>query len=284
MIQTTIETITPELAKEYLRHNGHNRRIRPSYVETLVRDIKAGKFTLTHQGIGFRENGELFDGQHRLLAIAMAGIPVQMMVSRDVPDEAVLATDRGQTRTVCDVIRISDQESVAGPLRSSKIVSALSQLVRCNYKYMRLSASDVMELYNAFPETVTAVYESVARHSTLKGITAPMLAAAIAAVDNGVDKTVVEKFFRVFGKDDLSGCENMNVQAALNWKRQIDAAKIRHMSIDRKNIYLGTQQAIRNFSSTGRPSTISVPDEPIYDMSGKLSAVLDKNVTSAAIA
>ena len=51
MITTTIETITPERAQAYLAQNVRNRVINSRSVDALVRDIKAGSFYLTHQGI-----------------------------------------------------------------------------------------------------------------------------------------------------------------------------------------------------------------------------------------
>lgn len=68
--------ITPEMAEEFLKHNTRNRNIRLPYVEELATYMRQGKWDVTHQGIGFYEDGTLFDGQHRLHAIIKAGVPV----------------------------------------------------------------------------------------------------------------------------------------------------------------------------------------------------------------
>jgi hypothetical protein len=101
---TTIETITPEVAKIYLESNSQNQRsVRKAWVASLVKMIQAGEFQLTHQGIAFDSNGTLIDGQHRLLAIVAAQKPVQIMVTRSVNPAVWGATDQGVIRTSTEV-------------------------------------------------------------------------------------------------------------------------------------------------------------------------------------
>lgn len=103
-MKTTIETITPEVAKTYLLANTKSQRaVRHAWVVSLAAMIKSGEFILTHQGIAFDSNGVLIDGQHRLLAIALADKPVEMMVTRGVDPEVWGATDQGVVRTSMEV-------------------------------------------------------------------------------------------------------------------------------------------------------------------------------------
>jgi hypothetical protein len=111
-MQTTIEEITPKKAEEYLSVNYNNRRKNVRKIATFVRLIKGGKWLLTHQGIAFNTKSHLIDGQNRLEAIKLAGIPVKVMVTRNIQDEikngvllnVIDAIDRGQTRNVADIL------------------------------------------------------------------------------------------------------------------------------------------------------------------------------------
>ena len=71
-----IMDVTPELACRWLEANTQNRVVNPAHVDRLVRDMKAGRWYLTHQGIAFDTHGLLVDGQHRLWAILEADVPV----------------------------------------------------------------------------------------------------------------------------------------------------------------------------------------------------------------
>jgi hypothetical protein len=103
-INTTVMTVTPEMARTWLSNQAPNRRLRPRIVETLVREIRSGNWRVTHQGIAFDEDGKLVDGQHRLAAVAEASLPVQIMVTTGMEREAALrAVDQGAIRTRGDL-------------------------------------------------------------------------------------------------------------------------------------------------------------------------------------
>ncbi len=76
------------------------------WVAQLAHYMKEGHFQLTHQGIAFNEDGELFDGQHRLLAVMKSGVPVQMVVTRGANSLAWTATDIGVKRSFADITGI----------------------------------------------------------------------------------------------------------------------------------------------------------------------------------
>lgn len=109
-MQITTETITPEIAAEYLKHNTNNRNIRTSHVEYLSNAIKRGEWVLSHQGIAFNEHGVLIDGQHRLQAIIKSGIAVQMLVSRNVGSDVFKVTDGHARRSYGDILHMTTNE------------------------------------------------------------------------------------------------------------------------------------------------------------------------------
>ncbi len=107
-ITTILETITPKKAEEYLAHNLRNRPLRKHWVETLANAITDGRWHITHQGVAINCNGELIDGQHRLAAIALAGIAVKIYVTRGLPLEAMYGIDQGKTRSAKDCAGVLD--------------------------------------------------------------------------------------------------------------------------------------------------------------------------------
>lgn len=116
---TRVEVVTPALAAEWLKKNTRNRRPLLSKVANLVREIKEGRWVLTHQGIAFGEDGTLFDGQHRLLAVVEAGAPVTMRVTRGLPAETLNAIDTGTSRRSQDVLAIADGVVIGSDLRAT---------------------------------------------------------------------------------------------------------------------------------------------------------------------
>lgn len=93
--------ITPEYAKALLdtQPPNHNRKIMASAVARLARAITDGKWQFNGQAIVVSDDGILLDGQHRLCAIVMAGIPVESMVVFGVARHAMNTLDSGRRRT-----------------------------------------------------------------------------------------------------------------------------------------------------------------------------------------
>lgn len=105
--QTIAMNIGPELAEDLLALNTHNRPIRAAHVAELAHDMRLGRWRLTHQGIAFDVHGRLADGQHRLLAIQMAGVTVTTLVTTMVEADACGVIDTNAKRTATDALALS---------------------------------------------------------------------------------------------------------------------------------------------------------------------------------
>lgn len=96
-----VVTVTPEMAARWLEKNtDNNRTIAASTVDVYARDMRAGRWQLTPQGIAFNRTGELVDGQHRLQAIIKAGISVEMVVATGFLVEYDSPLDQGRVRSI----------------------------------------------------------------------------------------------------------------------------------------------------------------------------------------
>ena len=99
--------ITPAMAQAWLEDdvNINNRPVAQRRVEAFARTMRAGLWKVNNQAIGFDVEGHLVDGQHRLWAVTEAKVPVRMSVMRGVALDAVKTIDRGEIRTVAEVLR-----------------------------------------------------------------------------------------------------------------------------------------------------------------------------------
>lgn len=103
-VQTRLVMIDAERAYELLTGNDLNRNIRWGLVAWLIERIKRGEWQLINNGIGIGKDGKLYDGQHRLLAIAEAAPPggVPCFITTGLSPEARPMIDKGNPRAISD--------------------------------------------------------------------------------------------------------------------------------------------------------------------------------------
>jgi hypothetical protein len=108
-MKTTIKEITPQWAAKILEtRNPKNRPFNHSTVTSYAADIRAGHWVLSHQGIAFDENGDLMDGQHRLMAVVAAKTAIQSLVTTGIP---AIVENNGIPLSTMDVV---DRHRVRG--------------------------------------------------------------------------------------------------------------------------------------------------------------------------
>jgi hypothetical protein len=102
-----IEQITPDFAEYVLEtKNSKNRSMKPANLRRLVTAIDNGEWIITNQGIAFDKEGNLLDGQHRLLAIVKTGKTLPIMVARNMDPKIFNCVDTGTARTAADGLYI----------------------------------------------------------------------------------------------------------------------------------------------------------------------------------
>lgn len=68
-VETEISEISPDLARDLLAKNPHNRNLRVRRVEQLAGAMTRGEWVFNGDAIRIADSGMLLDGQHRLAAI-----------------------------------------------------------------------------------------------------------------------------------------------------------------------------------------------------------------------
>lgn len=106
-MKAIIILITPEMAKELLKNNAKNRKVKHHKVAEYAALMKAGKWkSNTGEPIKVSINGNLLDGQHRLLAVIMCGIPIEFLVTTELPEDVFDVLDTGIRRNASDTFYI----------------------------------------------------------------------------------------------------------------------------------------------------------------------------------
>jgi hypothetical protein len=146
MLRSGCEIITPEKAKQMLTRNVCNRPIDENRVKMFVYEINRDNFHNTGEGIKFAENGDLLDGQHRLLAIVRTGKAQELLVVRNLAHEVFKYMDTGKIRTAADVLAIN---GIPNPKKAAAVVKFISSFKRGAYSDAGSQSSNKRALTNS---------------------------------------------------------------------------------------------------------------------------------------
>lgn len=155
-IKAEVVHVTPALAADYLERNTHNRARSDVYVDKLIRDLKAGKWKLTHQGVAFDERGVLIDGQHRLWAVFLSGIAVDMMVSSGWPEGTQLVIDSHNVRQTQDYLMLTDKY---GKVRKAEAGMLRRLLKGASKVWPKLTHSEMDEEFTRYRKAIQFALE-----------------------------------------------------------------------------------------------------------------------------
>ncbi len=103
--------VTPDMARRWLRDfNLGNRKVQPTQVDAIARDIKAGRWMVNAQPICFtsdpfdpaarRGGTRLLNGQHRLHGVVEADTPIEVPVASGIAESAFATYDTHARRSV----------------------------------------------------------------------------------------------------------------------------------------------------------------------------------------
>lgn len=157
-IETKIVNVTPDIAKDIIEnHNSNNRSIKKSRVELYAQQMARGEWELNGESIVIDDNGDLKDGQHRLLAVIKSGKTIQMNFVTGVSSRCEIY-DRGSGRTIRDIISINYNEQW---MRCSQIISVCKLFIkhvdkrdvnddRKVIRFMNEYSQDLINLYEVF--------------------------------------------------------------------------------------------------------------------------------------
>lgn len=217
MISMKVEKITPAIAESYLRVNVKNyRKLNRAVVKRYADDMKSGRWELNGEPIVFDENGLLKNGQHRLAAIIMAGVPVEMAVCRGV-DENVTAYDLNSVRNATQI-------SAARGIETSKaILAAVSLLFQLTDSEERTQMK-IVDYCERHESELNRTWRCMLNGKNTRNVKrgSLMLAAYLMLKLNKMPFYEVEVFFKAFAANNDFATDGYEVSPALVARKMFD--------------------------------------------------------------
>jgi len=163
MEQLTINRviITPEHAKQLLQKNKNNRKIKQPTVKRYANDMANGRWKSdTGEMIKISKEGNVLDGQHRLMAIVMANVPITMHIIYNVSQSVFDVLDTGAVRNAPDVFKVEgvkNNSSIPSIIQTYNLLKNKTKL-GSRTKYNSLTNAELLQKYNEKPDFYQSVY------------------------------------------------------------------------------------------------------------------------------
>jgi hypothetical protein len=230
--------ITPATAAKWLEiGNVNNRAVRDRTVERYARDMKAGLWRLTHQGIAFGPNNELLDGQHRLWAIVESDVPIRMMVARGVNLDAQTVIDDNLPRSAGDAIKFRTGANV----RSVEL--AIAKRILLETLHTQASRQETIRVFTKHREAIGFAASCFTR--MVRGVTTAAVMTPIARAFYSVEHDRLQRFAEILTDGRLDSKDEDAALTLRNWLMEgalVKAGTSREMAI-----YGKTERALYAF-------------------------------------
>jgi hypothetical protein len=182
-------TITPEMAQKILNEkNTLNRPLSDKHVAKLVDEIREGRWRVNGDTIRMGKT-RLLDGQHRLWAIVLSGIPVQTFLVEGLDDDVFQTIDGlHRRRTAADTL------SLRGERNASRLAAALvvvdKYMTGRSDRTVDYTPGEVAELLDEYP----GIRDSIQTQCKASGLLPGSLYDACHYLFSQKDPTLADEF------------------------------------------------------------------------------------------
>jgi hypothetical protein len=190
--------VTPEIARGYLTRNKNNRRVKKAHLIRLSNDMKKGLWKEeTAEMIKISNQGNILDGQHRLLAVIESNVSIYFHFAIGLKDEVFSVLDTGSLRNASDSFYVSGVKNSTSVPAMISLHYGLKNGNKDHYaqKYTKLTNFELLEKYNErsdFWDNVAT--NSVKWYQSFAKILAPQIIGGIYSLISDVDSEKGLKF------------------------------------------------------------------------------------------
>lgn len=256
--------ITPAMAEDWLLRNKKNRTPKPGSIRRYASDMENDRWRTSHESIGFYPNGNLGDGQNRLLAIVAYGKPVTILVVLGLTQDAAICIDQGKNRSAQDAANFKGIET-------ERIHLAASKLCKNGFSDFTEGCSngEQLELLKGFRAALEFCDDNLAK---VRGVTtqAPVWAAIMRAYfwygDNNSALLRLRRFCKILGDGQWGDVEGDNAPFCLR-EKLLSSEKFFGRA---KKVYGFTEYAIRKFMEKKHISRLHTLNEERFPFQSEI--------------
>jgi hypothetical protein len=266
----------PEQAAECLEEfNTRNRGFQRGVIERVKHALIVGDWILNGETIIFSSDGVLLDGQNRLKACALAGLPLSSWVVFGADPESFKTIDRGKNRGLGDDFSIRGEKNYNLLAATVRLISGYSQGGRSQ---TILSSQQTSQEMIDYLEERPTIRESV-HFAAIHGKKMPVptrITAALHYLFGLKHSTLRDEFFTKFhsGADMEPGDPVLALRNRLFQERIATPTSIRGGNPAHHSAFLVFYALVASWNAVRRQKPMAKMQLPTRDPSGGFTAKL----------
>lgn len=272
--------ITPAIAATWLQfRNQKNRSHRPSVVAQYVRDLLGGSWQVNGDSISFDWNGQIVNGQHRLMALVQAAqvrnVTMEIVVVTGLDPSVRPSVDIHAKRNMVNAFEGAGQSQYLGEGGSVAKNTAAGMWQRMKHGISSVKGRDtrheLLSFANDYPEGGLFALEHFGKFPRKSNIcTAPVIAALARAYYHYSDDVSLGRLSR-FAEVLATGLQQSPVERTIIVLREWLKDSGGRNSNASHEIYGKTARVIQAFMSGEMLSKIYLPSEEPFPLPRRMS-------------
>lgn len=273
-VEVQVFDVTPDLATQWLERNTRNRGLRQSVVNRYASDMKAGKWMVTGDAIGFDVNGSIVNGQHRLWAVLESDVTVRMTVAFGLQPDVVSVLDDHLKRNLVDVAKIRRPGTTVNSLHASVVkllmITAIQNTsLEPRAALERVTRQDELDVLDRHWKAIEFAFRDCFRSRKMRGVT---LAAVLTAVTRAYYTQDAQRL-REFGHVMLTGVmETPDDKPAILLRNYLQRMLVDKVKAEAFTVYRKAERALLAFLEREPLSTL-------YEASGEQFPLPEETVS-----
>ena len=252
-------TLLPKDCEQLLGKNSINRMLNNAAVARMAHGLISGDWAFTGETIVIDCYGNVLDGQHRLAACFLSGVPIDVLVVYGVGTEAQAVMGRATKRSTKDDLEIRNENN-------AKERAALANKMLNAWGASNLVDRQKIEIHDLFRDVIEFTVDNYAskKGKGPSGVVQMSVASGIARAWFYVDdKSVLEQFCKVLVTGIVS--DEASEAVIITFRDYLQSGK-KGMRPDPALLSLNAQETIRAYVKGIRLRLSRVVRDALYPM------------------
>lgn len=218
-MRLSVELINKERALELLNTMPTNRNVKKANLNKLISVLQNNEWDAENgEVIKINKEGQLIDGQHRLMAVVKTNKAVNMAIMYGCGSNAMKTIDTGATRSINDVLKLNNVKSyvkVPFVIQSESVINKGKTIRYTNQETKYKTPLSVLDVYLSNKMIIDETTTQATRFYANLKLLSPSQVVAYYNIFKKIDEESANEFFEQLSSFNITNTQIMLLKQKL---------------------------------------------------------------------